>query len=41
MGKSCIRFRKLESVPVEIIGRVAAALSVDEFGERYEAVKRR
>jgi len=36
MGKSCIRFRKLENLPLEVIGRVAAAQSVEAFIEIYE-----
>lgn len=36
MGKSCIRFRKLENLPLEVIGKVTAAQSVEEFIETYE-----
>jgi uncharacterized protein YdhG (YjbR/CyaY superfamily) len=41
MGKSCIRFRKLEHIPLEVIGELAAQLGVDEFIARYEACKSR
>lgn len=39
MGKSCIRFRKLEAIPLEVIGEVAAMLSVDDFIAQYETCK--
>jgi uncharacterized protein YdhG (YjbR/CyaY superfamily) len=41
MGKSCIRFRKLEHVPLDVIGRIAGAQTVDRFLEGYERVARR
>jgi hypothetical protein len=41
MGKSCIRFRELENLPLEVIGKVAAAQSVEEFIRNYEKAKRR
>jgi len=37
MGKSCLRFRSLDDLPMEAIGRVIAATSVDDFIARYEA----
>lgn len=40
MGKSCIRFRKLGDIPLEAIGKVAAAHTVEEFLEIYERVRR-
>lgn len=39
MGKSCVRFRKLEDVPFEVIQEVVAALSVDEFVAQYETIQ--
>jgi uncharacterized protein YdhG (YjbR/CyaY superfamily) len=41
MGKSCIRFRRLESIPLGVIGEVAAKHSVEDFLAVYEAVKKR
>ena len=40
MGKSCIRFRKLENVPLEVFGKIAAGLTVDAFLAAYEKVGR-
>lgn len=39
MGKSCIRFRKLENLPLDVVGMIAAAQTVEEFIEIYEAAK--
>lgn len=41
MGKSCIRFRKRENLPLAVIGTIAAAHSVEEFIEIYEAGQNR
>ena len=41
MGKSCIRFRRLENVPLDVIGKVAAAQSVNEFIRLYEESRKR
>jgi len=37
MGKSCVRFRKLDDLPLPAIGRIIASTPVDEFVKRYEA----
>jgi uncharacterized protein YdhG (YjbR/CyaY superfamily) len=39
MGKSCIRFRKLENLPMDVVGKIAAAQTVEEFIEVYETAK--
>jgi len=36
MGSSCVRFKKLENLPVELIGTTIAAIPVDEFIRSYE-----
>ena len=36
MGKSCVRFTKLENLPLKLIGQVIARNSVDEFIEIYK-----
>ena len=41
MGKSCVRFKKLDDLPMELIGQAIAATSVAEFIRRYEASRRR
>ena len=37
MGKSCIRFRSLEDLPLDVIAKAISGTSVAEFIERYEA----
>lgn len=36
MGQSCVRFRRLENLPVQLIGRAIARTSVDDFIADYE-----
>lgn len=35
MGKSCIRFRRLEDIPLDVIGEVIARTDLDRFLARY------
>jgi hypothetical protein len=39
MGKSCVRFRKLDDVPLDLIGRAVARLDVDRFIEVHETAR--
>jgi len=42
MGKSCIRFKKIEEIPYELIGELASKMSVKEWISIYEtAIKNR
>ena len=41
MGKSCVRFKKLDDLPMDLIGQAIAATSMAEFIRRYEASRRR
>lgn len=36
MGKSCIRFKKPDQIPFELIGELTRKISVDEWIEWYE-----
>ena len=36
MGKSCIRFRKLDEIPYELIGELCRKLSVEQWIRMYE-----
>ena len=38
MGKSCVRFRKLEDLPLPLIGEAIGQIPADEFVERVKAV---
>ena len=37
MGKSCVRFRKLDDLPTDLIGETVAGTTVEEYIGRYEA----
>lgn len=37
MGKSCIRFKKLEDLPLEVIGQAIARMKLKDYVARYEA----
>ena len=37
MGKGCVRFRRLEDVPLDVIGRTIKRISVKKFIGQYEA----
>ncbi|MGB1307348.1 MAG: DUF1801 domain-containing protein [Oceanihabitans sp.] len=36
MGKSCIRFKKIEEIPFELIGELCKKLTVDQWIDIYE-----
>ena len=39
VGKSCVRFREVEDLPLDLIGRTIASTSVDQYITRYEAAR--
>lgn len=41
MGKSCVRFRKLEDLPLDIIEEAIARTSVDDFISLYEESRKK
>jgi uncharacterized protein YdhG (YjbR/CyaY superfamily) len=41
MGKSCLRFKRLEDLPLDVVGRVIASSSVDDYIAKYEAARQR
>ena len=40
MGKSCVRFRKLDDVPLDVVGEAIARVSVDDMIAAYERSRR-
>jgi hypothetical protein len=38
MGKCCVRFKKIEDVPLEVIGQIIARVPVKNYIERVEKV---
>jgi hypothetical protein len=39
MGKSCVRFRRIDDLPLDVIGRAVASSTVDEFVRQAKAVR--
>lgn len=37
MGKSCIRFKKIDQIPMKLIGELASKMTVDEWINMYES----
>lgn len=37
IGKSCVRFRRLEHLPLEAVGQLVASMPVDRYIAHYEA----
>jgi hypothetical protein len=40
MGKSCVRFRKLEDLPLDVIGEAVRRVGAREYIEWYESVQK-
>jgi uncharacterized protein YdhG (YjbR/CyaY superfamily) len=38
MGKSCIRFKKIDTIPYELLGQLCTKISPEEWIETYESV---
>jgi uncharacterized protein YdhG (YjbR/CyaY superfamily) len=41
MGKSCVRFKQIDDLPVFLIGKAIGAVTKDEFIAHYEATRGR
>lgn len=41
MGKSCVRFRSVDQLPLDAIGRIIAAVPPDQYIAAYERSRRR
>lgn len=41
MGKSCLHFRKLDDLPMDVVAQAIAMVSVDEFIAQYEKSRQR
>lgn len=39
MGKSCVRFKKLDDLPLDVVGEAIARMSVDDFIASYEIAR--
>ena len=38
MGAACVRFKKIEDVPLDVVAETVASLPVDDFLAKYEAI---
>ena len=41
MCKSCIRFRRIDDLPLDLVGETVARVTADELIRGYEACRRR
>ena len=41
MGKSCLRFRKLDGVPLDVVGELFARMTVAGYIAQYEAARQK
>jgi hypothetical protein len=41
MGKSCVRFKRLDDVPLDVVAQAVARVSVDDYIRAYEASRRK
>lgn len=41
MGKSCMRYKKPEDIPYDLIGQLASKITTDEWIKRYEKLIKR
>ena len=41
MGKSCIRFKKLDDLPLDVIGQAIARVPVDKYIQAYEDLRKK
>ena len=41
MGKSCVLFKRLDEVPLDVLGEAVARIPVGEFIARYEDSRKR
>ena len=41
MGKACVHFRKLEDLPLDVIGEAIARVPLEAYVHRYEASRKK
>jgi uncharacterized protein YdhG (YjbR/CyaY superfamily) len=41
LGKSCLRFKKLEDLPLDVLGKAIAKTPPEKYIEKYEASRKR
>ena len=41
MGKSCIRFKKMDTIPYELLAELFTKMTVEDWITRYESMLKR
>jgi hypothetical protein len=41
MGKSCLRFKSLDDIPLDVVGEVIASKPMDDYIARYKAARKK
>ena len=41
MGKSCVHFKKLDDLPLDLIGEIISRVPMDEYVRRYQASRKK
>ena len=41
MGKSCVRFKRVDDLPLDLIAETIASTTVDEYISRYESARKK
>jgi hypothetical protein len=41
MGKSCVRFRTPEDLPLEVVGKIVSSTTPEQFIAQYEKVRKK
>ena len=41
MGKSCVRFKKIDDIPLDLIGKAISKVSVEKYIEYYEKSRKK
>ncbi|MFA6909232.1 MAG: DUF1801 domain-containing protein [Patescibacteria group bacterium] len=41
MGKSCVRFKRIEDLPLDVIGKVIGMVSVNQYIAHYEKTRKK
>ena len=41
MGKSCVRFKKMDDIPFELIGTLVSKMTVNDWIQQYESLYRK
>lgn len=40
MGESCIRFKRMDDIPYDLLGKLVSKVSVEKWIEKYESIRK-